>query len=150
MTGLSIIVCTFNRSAQLMGLLDSIWRSPPPDKFEVIVVDNNCSDDTASLASSHALSPRLMREPRQGLSHARNCGVKSATHQNLLFLDDDAVVPQGYFERLTAILEREKPDLFGGPVAPLFEQVPPKWFPLELETRRYAEVAGFSRAATSA
>ena len=148
MTGLSIIVCTFNRSAQLVELLDSICRSPPRGEFEVIVVDNNCSDDTASQVCSHALSPRLVREPRQGLSHARNCGVAAATHQNLLFLDDDALVPLGYFDRLAAVLEEQSPDLFGGPVTPLFERIPPDWFPPELETRRYAEVAGFSQTAT--
>jgi glycosyltransferase involved in cell wall biosynthesis len=149
MTGLSVIVCTFNRSAQLGELLDSIARASPfLGEFEVVVVDNNCTDATATVVAGHALSPRLVQERQQGLSHARNRGVAVATHANLLFLDDDALVPVDYFARLAEVLEREIPDLFGGPVLPLFERPPPTWFPSELETRRYADAAGFSQTAT--
>jgi len=129
--------------------MDSIARSSEGCRdFEVVVVDNNCTDDTQALASAHSLAPRLVREPQQGLSHARNRGVAAAVFSHLLFLDDDALVPMCYLVHLKTVLEREAPDLFGGPVLPLFEQSPPDWFPPDLETRRYADVAGFSDSAS--
>lgn len=149
MAGLSIIICTFNRADELAELLDCLRGAPPHfSTFEVIVVDNNCTDATASVVLGHALGPQLVHEPQQGLSHARNRGAAVAGAEHLLFLDDDALASEGYFARLATVLASQSPDLFGGPVTPHFEHSPPRWFPNELETRRYAATAGFSLTAT--
>jgi glycosyltransferase involved in cell wall biosynthesis len=146
---LSVIICTYNRAPWLAALLKSLSAQSPGDLVrEVLVIDNNCSDDTAAVAVGFAerLPVRLVREPRQGLAFARNRGIAEANCEALLFLDDDAIVPDGYFEALARVLALD-PDLFGGPIEPLFETPPPMWFPPEVEIRRYADQAGFSGTA---
>jgi glucosyl-dolichyl phosphate glucuronosyltransferase len=148
----SIIVCTFNRADALERSLASIARARSAAlTVEVLVVDNNCTDRTADVVASAARNlPELRRivEPRQGLSFARNRGTEAAKHEYLLYLDDDALLPTGYFARLAALLRDHQPDLYGGPVRPLFEAPPPDWFDPSLELRQHAVVSGFSSSAT--
>jgi glycosyltransferase involved in cell wall biosynthesis len=150
--GLTIVICTFNRAPLLAELLDSIARQERAVlDLEVVVVDNNCTDDTANVVAKRASAFAMLRrveEARQGLSHARNRGAAEAKRDNVLFLDDDALAPDGFLYRIAETLRAHHPDFFGGPILPHFDAPPPVWFPVELETRRYAEIAGFSEIAT--
>lgn len=151
-TAVSIIICTFNRAGALERLLASIAQrrsNAPP--FEVLIVDNNCTDGTFEVltrAASALPELRWIKETRQGLSWARNAGAEAAQHEFLLYLDDDAVLTDGYLERLGAIVSDVAPDLFGGPVRPIFEITPPDWFDPALELRMHAQKTGFSDTAT--
>ena len=82
---LSIIICTYNRAKYIRPLLDSIVANDlPKQDYEIILVDNNCTDNTREIcctfASDHAdVMFRYTIEPQQGLSAARNKGIKEAT-----------------------------------------------------------------------
>ena len=81
MIKLSLIISTFNRGEKLLGTLRSLTRQTLPfELFEVAVVNNNSSDNTQTIVerffSEHPeLNLKILFEPRQGLSHARNCGI---------------------------------------------------------------------------
>ncbi|SDJ02586.1 Glycosyl transferase family 2 [Actinokineospora alba] len=62
--------------------------------FEVIVVDDASTDDTARVAAGHRVVDRLVRLPqRMGAATARNVGTALAQGQTVLYLDGDMVIP---------------------------------------------------------
>lgn len=81
----SIIICTYNRSELLAFCLESLTtQTVPAGRFEVVVVNNNSSDDTDAVAAGFATQfPRfqLVHEHQQGLSHARNKGLEVAHYE---------------------------------------------------------------------
>jgi GT2 family glycosyltransferase len=103
--GLTVIVCTRDRPTALSECLGAL-RRVRYQPLEVLVVDNAPSDNaTQELVQSLALDdPRLRytREPRPGLSRARNHGVLAAKYDLLAFTDDDIVVDPGWPEALVA------------------------------------------------
>lgn len=145
----SIVICTFNRAAFLKALIESIAREWT-DRLdaELIVVDNNCTDDTPAVVASfkgRTPEPRHIVETKQGLSHARNSGADAATKDYILYLDDDAKLTDAYLERLEIVLRRFQPDLFGGPVLPMFDRPLPPWFNPQSEVRQFEPISGFTK-----
>lgn len=146
--GLSMVICTYNRAPFLRELLSSIERELTDRlDFEVIVVDNNCADDTPMVASEFSdRLPNFRRvvEVNQGLSFARNRGAAEATKEYLLYIDDDAILSDGFLYRAEVVLRRFKPDIFGGPVLPRYDRVAPPWFDVDSEIRQFERFSGFS------
>lgn len=91
----SVIVSTRNRREAMTRLLGQLEHLVVPAglRWELIVVDNASTDDTAAmLASLHTSLPlRVMREGVPGLSRARNTGIAAARGDLLLFTDDDCL-----------------------------------------------------------
>ena len=95
MPELSVIIATRNRARQLGRALASLQvQSLPTHSFEIVVVDNGSSDNTAELAPT-ALRPfrhaTFLQEPKPGAAAARNAGVAASTTGVVVFLDDDIV-----------------------------------------------------------
>ena len=94
----SVVVCTFNRSRQLGESLRHIEGSAHRADVgvEIVVVDNNSSDDTKAavnrIAASSLVAVRYVFEPAQGLSFARNRGLQAAKGNIIAFTDDDCLV----------------------------------------------------------
>lgn len=149
---LSVIVCTYNRSGLLADCLDSLERQTlSRDRFEIVVVDNNSTDDTREVTAKHQAylsNIRYIFEPTQGLSHARNRGCAEATGTHLVYVDDDARVPPRYLSSVLSALDRAQPDILGGPVYPFYTTAKPRWFRDEYEIRRYADQSEFSTSCT--
>ncbi|AMV16763.1 glycosyltransferase family 2 protein [Planctomyces sp. SH-PL14] len=126
MLGVSIIVPTYNRAQFLGPTLESIGQLRRPDNasVEVLVIDNNCTDDTARVvaaaAESFPLPLRHVIETRQGLCHGRNRGLQEARHDWLVYLDDDIAVNPGWLEGLAESIDRCAADAVVGPVFPKF------------------------------
>jgi GT2 family glycosyltransferase len=103
----SVVVCTLNRAAALERAVESlICQDTQRTHLEILVVDNGSSDDTASRVAGLARrssSVRYVREPRLGLSHARNTGIEHAIGSIVAFLDDDAEADRQWVERLLAV-----------------------------------------------
>ena len=95
---ISIAVCTHNRSQSLKRLLESLRCTSIPVDFdwELVVVDNNSTDDTRNIANEFgrlsALPGRYIFEPRQGLAYARNRAMSAAAGDIIVFTDDDCIV----------------------------------------------------------
>src|SRR5580704_17634223 len=81
---ITVILCTYNRCASLPRALASVAASELPSavKWEVLVVDNNSTDETRAVLEEfchlHPGRVRYLLERRQGLSQARNAGIREA------------------------------------------------------------------------
>jgi len=129
---LTVAICTWNRSALLRETLESLCRLRIPEalSWEVLVVNNQCTDTTDDVMASFASRLPLQRvnEPKRGLSRARNAAVARASGDYILWTDDDVLVESGWLEAYVAAFRRW-PDavFFGGPVLPFFEAPLPPW-----------------------
>ena len=131
---LSIILPTYNRVALLRNAIAALLRqTAPSDSYEIIVVDNNSSDGTSDAVAEIA-DPRLrvIREPRQGLSYARNAGIEAARAPILAFTDDDVEAAPGWVETVVAALDAHpQVDGVGGRVLPAWIRQRPSWLTRE-------------------
>ncbi|HUN56529.1 MAG TPA: glycosyltransferase [Candidatus Binataceae bacterium] len=104
----SVVIATYNGAARLPRVLAALAAQDSPDgSFEVIVVDNASTDDTALVATSdpsvarmalRAIRCRTVSESRQGVLFARIKGVLEAMGHLVCFVDDDNI-PQCDFVR---------------------------------------------------
>ncbi len=129
---ISVVVCTFNRARLMVQAVRSlIDQSLDCARFEILIVDNNSTDDTAErahlLGEEHA-HVRCFTELRQGLSSARNCGWREARGTFVGFLDDDAKAPPEWLVVAEEVIRGHDPDIFGGPYYPFYEGTKPLWF----------------------
>lgn len=132
---LSIIVCTYNRDKYLYGALQCIAENGfPVEAYEIVLVNNMSTDNTE--AECHRFESdypdvnfRYFVETDQGLSFARNRGIKESQGETLLFLDDDSYIQQDYLKNLQRQLnDHPEADAFGGKIDPVFESgEAPKW-----------------------
>jgi glycosyltransferase involved in cell wall biosynthesis len=89
----SIIIPALNEEKSIrLTLQAALAQDFPEDEYEIIVVDNGSTDDTAQIAGSF---PKVLVccEPRRGLSFARECGRKHAQGEILVNLDADCIPP---------------------------------------------------------
>lgn len=84
----SVIIPTFNRADFLRQTLESVWRQNFTD-YEVIVVDDGSTDDTATWLSEFAAKVKLITQQNAGPGAARNKGAENACGEYLAFLDSD-------------------------------------------------------------
>ena len=114
---LTIAICTYNRSEALEGSVGSCFEQQTSFPFEVLVVDNNSTDNTqqvlAQLRERYA-ELRCVKEPKQGLSHARNRALHEAKGEIVAFIDDDCVVLPGWLEAIVRGFEDPSVGAVGG------------------------------------
>jgi glycosyltransferase involved in cell wall biosynthesis len=134
----TVLLCTYNRASMLEGALESLRRveSAPGCRWELLVIDNNSSDDTRTITARAARTfPVPLRyefEPRQGKSFALNRGISSARGSLIVFGDDDQLFdPQWVREACGPMLADPEVAYTGGPVLPLWDARAPRW----LDTR---------------
>ncbi|HXQ73880.1 MAG TPA: glycosyltransferase family A protein [Pyrinomonadaceae bacterium] len=84
----SVIIPTFNRAEFLKQTLESVWRQTFTD-YEVIVVDDGSTDETAAWLSEVASKIKPIRQENSGPGAARNKGAEHARGEYLAFLDSD-------------------------------------------------------------
>ena len=130
---LSIVLPTFNRSAELPAAIESaLDQTAPSDRYEILVVDNNSPDRTAetiaAIAAAHAGRVRYVFEARQGVSYARQAGIDVARAPIIAFFDDDVRVSPNWVETILRTFD-EHPELecIGGRVLPRWSTTPPGW-----------------------
>jgi glycosyltransferase involved in cell wall biosynthesis len=134
---ISVILCTYNRCHSLAKALDSVAVSKLPDSidWEVLVVDNNSSDQTREVVERfcrrHSDRFRYLFEPQQGKSHALNAGIRESRGEILAFIDDDVTVEPMWLQNLTAPLQdREEVAGSGGRILPAHAFSAPRWLAL--------------------
>ena len=97
---ISVVVLTYNRKDLLFNCLESLFKQThPPQKFEIIVIDDGSTDQTCQTAqnlhrNSHAI--KYIRQKHQGVAAARNTGIAHAKGSIIAFVADDYVVPPNY------------------------------------------------------
>ena len=131
---IALIICTYNREKYIGPLLDSIAKNDyPTTDYEIVLVDNNCTDNTRGVCEQFAaehpeITLRYVVETEQGLSAARNKGIETAKGDIIVYVDDDALVDTNYI-RIYAEYFATHPETMaaGGPIEPLYETEEPEW-----------------------
>ena len=132
----SVVVPTYNRSALLRSTVDSVLSPDTKTTFEVVVIDNNSSDDTKDVVQSiiekHPGKVRYIVERQQGNAHARNRGIKESRGAIIAFVDDDVKVESNWLSVLKRVLDsRSELSFVGGRVLPQWNGAPPSWLTAE-------------------
>ncbi|HYT17155.1 MAG TPA: glycosyltransferase [Thermoplasmata archaeon] len=96
---ISVVVSTLNGAATLRDTLVGLEQLDYPD-YEVIVVNDGSTDGTPQIASEYQV--RLITTKNQGLSAARNVGIRAAAGEIVAFIDDDAY-PEIHWLRFLAL-----------------------------------------------
>jgi glycosyltransferase involved in cell wall biosynthesis len=124
MPKISVIICAYNRSESVVELLKCLLLQETDCPYEVIVVDNNSTDNTREVVESciPQFSGRLrcFLERRQGKSFALNLGIKESRGEILAFLDDDCLVKKDYVTQVHQVFQEygDGIDFFGGKILP--------------------------------
>lgn len=131
---IAVIICSYNRARHIVGAMDSLYsQTVSRERYEVIVVDNNSTDDTGDVCDKYIREHpdydiRYFTENRQGSSHARNKGARESSAPLLAFMDDDAVAETDFIERMLVLFE-ELPQAAGagGRIIPKYIPEEPVW-----------------------
>ncbi len=106
---LSIIIPAYNVEAFLPKCLDSIFNQDFPD-YEVLCVDDGSTDNTPMLLQQYAerwTNLRVIAQPNQGMSAARNKGLRESKGDYVLFVDSDDWLCEGALSKLAKALNGE-------------------------------------------
>jgi glycosyltransferase involved in cell wall biosynthesis len=133
--GISVILCCHNSSRVIVPTVGALSHQmlSEPLSYEVILVDNNCTDDTVQLAQntwSSGESPiRVAKESKPGLAFARSKGLSLARYDIVQFVDDDNILCPDWLSRVFS-LYRQVPSagVIGGLNRALIEGTRPRWF----------------------
>jgi glycosyltransferase involved in cell wall biosynthesis len=131
---LSIVICSYNRATYIGDALNSLYKqSSGLSDFEVIIVDNNSTDNTHEVYlnwrnNNPSGDFTYTTEKQQGASYARNTGALIAKGNWLCFMDDDAVATEHYVKNIIQHI-KDKPFAvgFGGRIIPKYIPNEPKW-----------------------
>jgi glycosyltransferase involved in cell wall biosynthesis len=127
----SVLICTYNRASLLEENLAALARArtPPDCAIEIIVIDNNSSDDTALVVErAAARSPwpiRYAMERRQGKSYALNVGLSMAAGDVIALTDDDVLPDEDWLARIVEQFRSQDLVFVFGKVLPRWEVPPP-------------------------
>jgi glucosyl-dolichyl phosphate glucuronosyltransferase len=155
----SLVICTYNRCDYLRDTLEDVARLLYPNKdFEVLVINNNSTDDTVGVVNQAIemhphLNLRLIKEENQGLSFARNRAFEEAQSDYLIFIDDDVFLPDVYLQNWQAFVNQfPSAEMAGGPIEVHIDGPTPNWFPMILKQilgnhRPYKTSKRYSRGA---
>lgn len=138
----TVTIQTYNHAKTLAKTLESLrtLRCPMGIDYEILIVNNNSTDDTADVIRRYAriLAPRLRTvfESRQGLSHARNRALKEAKGEIVCFTDDDVKVDSGWLEAVSAAFIKYSAAVVGGRSYLIYPTPTgrPVWLPAKMET----------------
>ncbi len=121
--GASIIICCYNSAKRLPETLQylKIQELPKEISWEVIIVDNASTDDTATIAQYvwgelPGVSFRVVQEPKKGLSNARNRGLQEAIGDLICFIDDDVRPNSDWLRNLVEYATETDVDAIAGKV----------------------------------
>ena len=131
---ITVAVITFNRSSFLRETLAGLVRQNyPAGCWELLVIDNNSTDDTREVVSSFLAatpSPRWILEERAGLDFGRNRAIDEAHGEVIALVDDDILMEPDWLAQLVAPFSGQTPPpvgVVGGEVVPIFPDGIPEW-----------------------
>ncbi|TNF49271.1 MAG: glycosyltransferase family 2 protein [Bacteroidetes bacterium] len=110
---LSVILCCYNSVPRLEPTLQALSDQKTSLSWELIVIDNNSTDDTAEVAdrlwnvSGSSVPLRIVKEKTPGLSAARKKGIHEAKGELILFCDDDNHLAPNYVHQAIEIMEED-------------------------------------------
>lgn len=135
MPDISVVICTYNRRKYIISALESLLAQQlPAEAFEILVIDNASTDDTAELCTKFAAAHpayriRYFLETQRGLSFARNRGIREAAGRLITYIDDDAEAVPQFLPRLLEFFQQHPRAIgAGGKIIPRYpESGEPRW-----------------------
>ncbi|MBK8981237.1 MAG: glycosyltransferase family 2 protein [Ignavibacteria bacterium] len=130
---ISIIIPTYNRTDTLGITINSLLEQTyPKHLYEIIIADNNSSDNTKelveTLAGSSEVRIKYFLENRQGAHFARNSAAQISDSEFLYFTDDDMIADKFMLENIIKVFDLDyNIAVAGGKVLPKWEFDPPDW-----------------------
>jgi len=131
---ISVVICCYNSSKTISKTIQSlIKQSLDYEYYEIIIVDNNCIDNTLTLVTNALKNTNIVysiiKENKQGLIYARKSALDYVNNQITVFVDDDNILEQDYLIKvLRTFRERKKVGVIGANICPLVDNDLPKWF----------------------
>jgi glycosyltransferase involved in cell wall biosynthesis len=149
----SVIICTWNRSKMLAVALTSLEACivPPAVEWEVLVVDNNSTDDTRSICESFVEKKpgrfRYLFEAKQGKTFALNAGIQHARGEILALTDDDVTVDPLWVAQVYEMFQRYDCAAVGGRIIPVWKCEKPSWIEFDGPFRHpaYGGIVNFDK-----
>lgn len=129
----SIIVGTCDRPDDLRNCLHHLTRLDSPRRVEIVVVDNRPHSGMTPPVVAEFPGVVLVKEPRAGVSYARNAGINASTGDIIVTIDDDVTAPPDWLEKLVAPFVRSDVMCVTGNILPI---------ELETESQRFFEIYG--------
>jgi glycosyltransferase involved in cell wall biosynthesis len=137
--GISVIICCYNSGNKLIPTLEHLSRQELPEDlpWEIILVDNCCTDDTVLVAKqsweniTHENKPPLeiINERKAGLSNARKSGIYKARYEIVCFCDDDNWLCKGYLKNAYVTMNlNSEIGVLGGKGVGVSDLPLPEWF----------------------
>nr|MBI5455973.1 glycosyltransferase family 2 protein [Candidatus Levybacteria bacterium] len=106
---LSIIIVSYNTRDFLRDCLSSIYKTFKNFSFEIIVVDNASSDNSAEMVSKEYKDVLLISNRENlGFSKANNIGIKKTSGRYVLFLNSDTVVYENTLKHMIDFMDKNK------------------------------------------
>ncbi len=145
----TVAIATYNRAAWLKEALKFLTEQDYPlDRYELLIIDNNCTDSTKEVVHSFAQAPRpplYFLETKQGSSHARNRAIAEAKGEIVVFTDDDVLGRKDWLSGMVSPLllpGNEGVGVVGGEVYPFFPDGLPAWLEGQFRPFGYREDQG--------
>ena len=130
---LSLIISTYNRAESLIRTLHSVaQQDAPANIWECLIVNNASTDDTekrvaAFIAERPQQNFRLVNEPQQGLSFARNKGIAESKGRFVAFIDDDETINSEFISAYLKVFDEQCAFAAAGVVKAVYDNGRPSW-----------------------
>ena len=132
---ISAVICSYNRSRFIIQAVESLFNQDfDKTQFEVVVVDNNSTDDTLKVLQDYKNAHpdynfRFVTEENQGVAYTRTRCAKEARGAIVAYLDDDSKAEPGWLATIVNFFEQH-PDVYstGGRITPYFLTEIPDWY----------------------
>lgn len=134
---ISVIICCYNSENRIVNTLFHLSQCVSLSKGlidEIILVDNNSSDETVKTAEDFWRNTgeeqifKIVFESIPGLVHARRRGLDESKNEIVVFCDDDNWLVPSYFTKLEKYFENKQVGAVGGRGIPIANTVIPEWF----------------------
>lgn len=102
----SLVIPAWNEEEGILHTLHSLAETNTKYATELIIVDNNSTDGTAALLRK--LGVRTLMETKQGVGHARTCGLHNAKGKYILSGDSDTIYPAGWITAMAKTMIKGK------------------------------------------
>lgn len=118
---LSIVIPVFNRGDVVETTLDSIITQRRINEVDIIIVDNNSTDNSLSVITkwkerNSDASIQILSQTTPGAAAARNAGVESVTTPWILHFDSDDIMHQGLIADLLDAIAIDDAEVIGWPI----------------------------------
>ena len=127
----SVVITTHNRASQLRSTLASLAGMTYAGRWEAVIVDNNCTDETRQVVADvrwmFPVPLRYVFETTPGKYSAFNTGIEQSAGRIIANTDDDVTLPKEWLQCAVDALETHGCGFVGGPVYPAWETPPPLW-----------------------